>query len=98
MRGVLLALAFAFVLAGVAPATSSASGTSSALTISAAAPVYALQQPEKGIDINVDINKGGGRAWYTSPVWIAIGVIGVVLVLLLIVLIARGGGTTIVKE
>jgi hypothetical protein len=48
--------------------------------------------------INVEINKGGGR-WYASPVWVAIGGVALVLVILLIVMAARGGGggTTVVR-
>ena len=51
--------------------------------------------------INVEVNRsGGGRAWYLSPVWMAIGGIALVLVILMIVLAARGGGsggTTVVR-
>jgi hypothetical protein len=51
--------------------------------------------------INVEVNRsGGGRAWYVSPVWMAIGGIALVLVILMIVLAARGGGsggTTVVR-
>jgi len=66
------------------------------------AHVYALQQPavpDKTIDINVNTGRGGGR-WYANPVWIGIGVLGVVVILLLVVMAARGGGggTTIVKD
>jgi hypothetical protein len=50
--------------------------------------VMALAQ-EGGADINVDINKGGGSSWYTSPmVW----VIGAALFILLLVALSRGGG------
>ena len=49
-------------------------------------------------DINVDINVNHGHAWYRSPVWIAIGVISVVLLVVIVAMISRGGGTTIVKE
>jgi hypothetical protein len=56
------------------------------------------QQPAKG-EIDININHGGGRAWWASPVWIAIGVIALVVLILLIVLATRGGGgTTIVRE
>jgi len=100
MRGVLLSLALAFVLMGAAPATSSAAAMSTAPAISAASsPVFALQQvPDK--TVNVDINVGhSARAWYKSPVWIAIGALAVIVVLMLIVMAARGsGGTTIVKD
>ena len=50
--------------------------------------------------INVEVNRGGGRAWYASPVWIAIGAIALVVVILMIVMAARGGGaggTTVVR-
>ena len=56
------------------------------------------QQPGGKLDIDIDVNKGGGGAWWASPVWIAIGVIGVVLLVVIVAMIARGGGTTIVKE
>lgn len=50
-------------------------------------------------DKTIQIEIGGGHAWYHNPVWIAIGILAVVIILLLIVLIARGGGgTTIVKD
>ncbi len=39
------------------------------------------------MDIDVDVNKGGG--WYTNPIYWVIG--GVVLILV-VALIARGGG------
>jgi hypothetical protein len=99
MRDVLLSLVCAAGLLAATPAKSSASFAPAPATVSAPAPVYALQQvPDKTIDINVTDSRGGGR-WYRSPVWIAIGAISAVIVLLLIVLIARGGGgTTIVKD
>ena len=56
------------------------------------------QQPTQPPQINVEINRGG-RGWYASPVWIAIGGVALVLVILLIVMAARGGGggTTVVR-
>lgn len=63
--------------------------------------VYAAaQQPSTPGDLKVDINvnKGGGtRAFWASPVWIAIGVIAVVLLIVIVAMIARGGGTTVVR-
>jgi len=98
MRGVLLSLVCAAGLLAATPAKSIASLAPTHAAVSApAAPVFALQQPDKTIDIN--INSNSGARWYRSPVWIAIGAIAVVVLLLLIVLIARGGGgTTIVKD
>lgn len=55
----------------------------------------AQQQPPT--DIDVDIGQEGG-AWYTSPMWIAIGAIALVVIILLIVMAGRGGGTTIVRD
>jgi hypothetical protein len=47
---------------------------------------------EKSLDVNVDVNKGGGSAnWYANPwVW----VIGAAVFILLLVAIVRGGGRT----
>lgn len=44
---------------------------------------------DKGTDINVDVNKGGGGNWYASPwVWI----VGAAIFILLLVALTRGGG------
>ena len=45
----------------------------------------------KGMDVNVDINKGGEAGWYANPwVWI----VGAAVFILLLVAIVRGGGRT----
>ena len=97
MRGILLSLAFAFALAAAAPArvTSAAAASPQAPSITAA-PVYALQNPDKKIEVTVG-ERGAGVAWYRNPVWIAIGVLAVIVLLLLVIVAARGGGTTVVK-
>ena len=98
MRGFLICLAAAFVLAVSAPAHANVVKSSGVPSISSPSTVvYALQAPDKKIDINISTNKGGGK-WYANPVWIAIGAVAAIVVLLLVVLAARGGGTTIVKE
>jgi len=52
--------------------------------------VFAIAQ-ERGVDVNVDINKGGGAQWYANPwAWI----IGGAIFILLLVAIVRGGGRT----
>jgi hypothetical protein len=98
MRGILLSvvlLAGAFAIA--APTTRPASAMTAIPTISAAtAPVYALQVPDKQIEITV--NDRGGVRWYRNPIWIALAAFGGVIILLLIILAVRGGGTTIIKE
>lgn len=45
---------------------------------------------DKGADINVDINKGGGSNWYSSPwVWI----VGAAIFILLLVALLRGNSS-----
>jgi hypothetical protein len=58
--------------------------------------VYALQVPDKQIEITV--NDRGGVRWHRNPIWIALAAFGGVIILLLIILAVRGGGTTIIKE
>jgi hypothetical protein len=101
MRGILLSLAFAFALAAAAPArvtsAAAASPQDAAITSMTAAPVYALQIPDKKIEITVG-ERDAGVAWYRNPVWIAIGVLAIIVLLLLVIVAARGGGTTVVKD
>ncbi len=98
MRGLLISLAAVVVMAAAAPSHAAGAISSGVPTISSTPTVYALQVPDKKIDIDISTNKGGGSRWYANPVWIGIGAVGVLVVLLLVVLAARGGGTTIVKE
>ena len=68
---------------------------------SIAMPVLALAQgqPAQGkLDVNINTHSGGGGVWWQSPIWIAIGVIALVLFIILIVMATRGGGTTVIKE
>ena len=65
-------------------------------SVVAGVDAYQEQQPTAKID--VDIDRGGGGAWYTSPVWLAIGGLALVVLVLLIVSATRGGGgTTVVR-
>ena len=98
MREMLISLATVFVLAAAAPSYASGAAPTGVPTIASSPTVYALQVPDKKIDIDISTNRGGGDRWYANPVWIAIGAVAVIVVLLLVVLAARGGGTTIVKE
>lgn len=79
-------LGLAFGASALPPELASVTGDSIAV---------AAQQPPAQID--VDIDRGGG-AWYTSPMWIAIGAIALVVLILLIVMASRGGGTTVIRE
>ena len=97
MRGVLMSLVLAGAFAVAAPTTASASVVAATPTISAMAPIYALQIPDKKIEITVG-DRGGGVRWYRNPVWVALGVLGVIIILLLVVIAARGGGTTVIKD
>lgn len=36
--------------------------------------------------------------WWTDPVWIASGIVALVLLVLMLTLSARAGGTTVIKE
>lgn len=67
--------------------------TASAVTATTTSVVATVQDAK----LEVNINDGRGGAWYTNPVWIAIGVIALVLIIALIVMAGRRGGTTVVK-
>jgi hypothetical protein len=97
MRGVLFACAVACLLVS-SPRLHASVSAASAPTISAASTTFALQVPDKKIEVTV--GERGSGAWYRSPVWIAIGVLAFIVLVLLIVLLSRsgGGGTTIIRE
>ena len=66
-----------------------------------AMPVIALAQgqPAQGkLDVNINTHSGGGGVWWQSPIWIAVGVIALVLLIVIIAMATRGGGTTVIKE
>ncbi|MFN2440305.1 MAG: hypothetical protein ABR503_13970 [Chitinophagaceae bacterium] len=51
---------------------------------------FSLFAQEKGADIKVDIDKGGGDNWYASPwVWI----VGAAVFILLLVALLRGNSS-----
>jgi hypothetical protein len=79
--------------AQAAPQASVTAAVSAVPVFAVPAPVVALVQDAK-IDINVSDDRGG--AWYTSPVWIAIGIIALVLIIALIAMAGRRD-TTVVK-
>ena len=98
MRSVLFACVVACLLVAAPRLHASALMAAAAPTISAPA-AFALQVPDKKIEVTVGERSGGG-VWYRSPVWIAIGILAFIVLVLLIVLLSRsgGGGTTIVRE
>ncbi len=96
MRGLMLSVVFAalVVMTGSARVTATASNGPT-LT---APPAYALQIPDKKIEITIG-DHGASAHWYRNPVWIAIGVLAAIVIVLLIVVATRGGGgTTIIRE
>jgi hypothetical protein len=57
--------------------------------------VVAAQAPSGQLEIDIDTD--GDGAWWTSPLWIGIGIVALIAVIALIVAAMRGGGTTVVK-
>lgn len=68
-----------------APSVRVASITAATLTVTAT----------QEVKLQVDDKRGG--AWYTNPVWIAIGIIALVLIIALIAMAGRGRDTTVIK-
>ena len=65
-----------------------------AFVLTASQTVIAAAQQAK-IEVHTSDSSG---AWYTQPVWIAIGIIAVVLIIVLISMAGRGrSNTTVVK-
>jgi hypothetical protein len=93
MRFAIVVLMAAGFLIGSAAAPAAAIAASSGYALS-----VDDQQPQPSGRLEVDIDTDEGGAWYTSPMWIAIGVIALVLLIVLIVMATRGGGTTIIRE
>jgi hypothetical protein len=66
-----------------------------------AMPAFALAQgqPVQGkIDVDINTHGGGAAAWWTNPIWIAIGAIALILLILIVAMASRGSGTTVIKE
>jgi hypothetical protein len=55
----------------------------------------ALEQPKPPpVDVDIDVHKG----FSISPVWLAIGAIGLVVLIMLIAMAMRGRDTTVVRQ
>jgi hypothetical protein len=65
-----------------------------AVALTTAAVVAPVQDAKIEITTNDRPSRG---AWYTQPVWIAIGIIALVLLIALIAMAGRGRDTTVVK-
>jgi len=98
MRGLLLVFSIMLVTAAATLRAVSAPILSAGTSLSAATSLE-IQDPPKDVNVDINVNRSGGPVWYRSPVWIAIGVLALVVLLLVIVLATRGGGgTTIVRD
>ena len=97
MRGVLLSLAFMMAVAVAAPQAATSPMAPTGHSISALSTSFEQSVP-KEVNVDINVNRGGGR-WYANPVWIAIGAIAVVVCVIEHGYIWRGGGgTTIVHD
>src|SRR4051794_7842298 len=70
MRGILVALAFAVATVTAVP-TKAAVHSASTPTIVASSNYYLQEAPTKNLDVDINVNHGGGR-WYRSPTFVAI--------------------------
>ncbi|MFN2570717.1 MAG: hypothetical protein ABR537_03750 [Gemmatimonadales bacterium] len=69
--------------------------TTSVLTVPFTTHAFVAAVQDAKIEVNTDTHSR--RAWYTNPVWIAIGIIALVLVIALIAMAGRGRDTTVIK-
>lgn len=92
MRFAIVVLMAAGLLIGSAAAPATAIAASADYTLSADDQ---QQQPTGRLEVDIDTDRAG--AWYASAMWIAIGVIALVLLIVLIVMATRGG-TTIIRD
>jgi hypothetical protein len=100
----IMAASAAFVLATatMAPQTHAAPLPTAAVVASvhavplAATTVVVAALQDAKIEITTNDRSSRG-AWYTQPVWIAIGIIALVLIIALIAMAGRRGNTTVVK-
>jgi hypothetical protein len=96
-----LSLAFALLLSAWSTAAAaqfaSPHGTA-VVALQQPSGATAQSQPGGKLDVDINVNHGsGGARWYTSPVWIAIGALALIVIVALIFMAGRGGGTTVVR-
>jgi len=60
-------------------------------------PIISVAAATQDAKVDISVNDDKGGAWYTNPVWIAIGIIALVLIIALIAMAGRGRDTTVVK-
>jgi hypothetical protein len=98
--GMFVSLAFALMLSLWSIPSAAAQGSHGPTVVAlqqqpsgGAAPA----QPSGKLDVDINVGHTGGTRWYANPLWIAIGVLAVIVLVALIVMAGRGGGTTIVR-
>jgi len=96
-----LILTLALMVVGVVsiPAAGAGAASSSVPGYGVAATDAHVLEAQRLPDVNIEVHTadGGSSRWYENPVWVAIGVLGLLLAVVLIVMASRGGGTTILK-
>ena len=98
MRTSLLALLLLAALSAVAWRGDAPAGPTLAALTGVVVHAQGQPAPQPPARVDVQIQHQGGRAWYVSPVWVAIGAIALVVLILLVVVASRGGGgTTVVR-
>jgi len=89
MKQALLILAVVSTCLAVQPAAAGLSSDTAAMTASLQSQPSAPSSPDASIDVTVEQDS---PAWYTNPMWLAIGGVALLLLIVLIVMAARGGG------
>jgi len=96
MRLIVALLGFFLVIGGsISPVPTLAAAGQGALLVAADQGQAA---PSGKLDVDIDVNRGGGGVWYANPVWIGVGIVALILVIAIIAMAARGGGTTVIKD
>ena len=90
----LVVLAFTAVLGVLSKAPVEAQGLRAGVVTSSVS--YSQDLPKLDVEINVNKGGGGGTNWYANPIWIAFGGLALLVLVALIVMAGRGG-TTVVK-
>jgi hypothetical protein len=98
MLNLILTLGLMFVGVVTVPVADAGAASSTVPGYAVAAPAPHVFEAQQLPDVNIDIRAdGGGNRWYQEPVWVAIGVLGLLLLVVLVVMASKGGGTSAAK-
>lgn len=78
-----------------APAPSERPAEPSGPSQPAAQPAPPQQAPAPAPEVNVEVRE---RGWSMSPMWIAIGAIGLVVLILVVAMASRTGSNTVIRR